>query len=211
MNWRSSGDIANADTVVVNGGDASKTILIKSTPTYVPAGDQWNVDVQYTGSGTVTVNDLDLLVLTSGTIHRVTHYATDVAGTGSTDTITLPSDGTIDKYVEAGSVDIKLSGTGVDTEYLTDVRTILPIFDASVTWDPGSIADGAMEAKEVDVPGAVLGDYAVASFSLDMADLMMTATVTEANKVTVVLANIGATDPTDLGSGTLYVRVFKRF
>jgi len=80
----------------------------------------------------------------------------------------------------------------------------------SATWNPGSIAKGDMEAKAVTVTGAALGDYALASFSIDIADLILDAQVTAANTVTCVLTNTTDTDPTDLGSGTVYVRVFKR-
>jgi hypothetical protein len=76
------------------------------------------------------------------------------------------------------------------------------------TWDPGSIASGAEEAKEVTVTDAALGDYAIASFSLDVADLTLDANVTAANTVTCVLTNnTGAA--VDLSSGTISVLVFK--
>jgi len=86
-----------------------------------------------------------------------------------------------------------------------------PVFDyidASATWDPGSIADGDEEAKEVDVVGAELGDFALASFSKDVADLVLNAQVTATDKVTCVLAN-NTGGAIDLASGTLYIRVFK--
>jgi hypothetical protein len=73
----------------------------------------------------------------------------------------------------------------------------------------GSIADGNEEAKEVTVTGAALGDYAVASFSLDVADLVLDAQVTAVDTVTCILAN-NTGGAIDLASGTVYVRVFKR-
>jgi hypothetical protein len=77
---------------------------------------------------------------------------------------------------------------------------------ASATWDPASIADGNEVAVEVTVPDAKLGDFVLASFSLDVADLMLSAAVTAANTVTAVLANnTGGT--VNLGSGTLRVKV----
>ncbi|MHA2069287.1 MAG: hypothetical protein ACXABY_33420 [Candidatus Thorarchaeota archaeon] len=78
--------------------------------------------------------------------------------------------------------------------------------NASATWDPASTLDGNEDATTVTVPGAKLGDFAFASFSLDVADLSLTADVTAANTVTAVLANnTGGT--IDLGSGTLRVKV----
>ena len=78
----------------------------------------------------------------------------------------------------------------------------------TTTWDPGSIAAGAEEAKDITVTGAALGDFALASFSLDVADLTLTVNVTATNTVTAVLANLtGAA--VNLGSGTLKVLVLK--
>lgn len=77
---------------------------------------------------------------------------------------------------------------------------------ASATWNPASTLDGNEDATTVTVPGAKLGDFALASFSLDVADLVLDANVTAANTVTVVVANnTGGT--IDLGSGTLRVKV----
>jgi hypothetical protein len=80
---------------------------------------------------------------------------------------------------------------------------------ASATSDAGSIADGDEEAKDVTVTGAVLGDYATASLSLDIVDLVLDAQVTAANTVTCVLAN-NTGGAIDLDSATVYVRVFRR-
>lgn len=74
------------------------------------------------------------------------------------------------------------------------------------TWNPGSIVDGNEEAVDVTVPGVKLGDFVFASFSLDVADLSLTADVTAADTVTAVLAN-NTGGAVDLGSGTLRVKV----
>lgn len=90
-------------------------------------------------------------------------------------------------------------------------RTALDPYDlsGSDTWDPGSIADGDEEAKEVTVTGAALGDFAMASFNLDLSDLILDAQVTAANTVTCILAN-NTGGAIDLASGTIYVRVMKK-
>lgn len=80
---------------------------------------------------------------------------------------------------------------------------------ASDTWDAGSIADGDEEAKEVTVTGAEIGDYAVASLSIDISDLVLDAQVTAADTVTCILAN-NTGGAVDLASATVYVRVFRR-
>lgn len=77
----------------------------------------------------------------------------------------------------------------------------------STTWNPGSIASGSFEAKDVTVSGAALGDYAIASFSLDVQDLQLNAQVTAANTVTCTLYNLTGS-AVDLASGTLKVLVF---
>jgi hypothetical protein len=80
--------------------------------------------------------------------------------------------------------------------------------EGTATWDPGSIADGDEEVKEVTVTGAALGDFALASLSIDVADLVLTACVTAANTVTASLAN-NTGGAIDLASATLRVRVLK--
>jgi len=83
-------------------------------------------------------------------------------------------------------------------------------YDGSATWNPGNIADGEMVSEDVTVTGAVLGDFAMASFSLDVADLVLDANVTVADTVTVTLTNDGIGAGVDLASGTLRVRVLKK-
>ena len=90
-----------------------------------------------------------------------------------------------------------------------DFRKLYGVLSGSDTWNPASIADGDEEAKEVTVTGAALGDFAVASFSLDVTDLTLTANVTAANTITCVLAN-NTGGAIDLASGTIYVRVIQR-
>ena len=76
----------------------------------------------------------------------------------------------------------------------------------SETWDAGSIADGDEEMEEITVTGAALGDFVDVSHSLDNADLTLTAGVSAANTVTVVVAN-NTGGAIDLASGTLTVLV----
>ena len=77
----------------------------------------------------------------------------------------------------------------------------------SATWDPGSIADGNEEAKEVTVTGAALGDFVIGvSHTIDVADVTLTAAVTAADTVTCVLAN-NTGGAIDIATGTVAVRV----
>ena len=80
---------------------------------------------------------------------------------------------------------------------------------AEVTWDPGVIPNSSGEEKEVTVAGAALGDFAVVSFSLDVAGVVLDAQVTAANTVTAVLSN-NTGQSKNLAEGTLRVKVIPR-
>lgn len=79
---------------------------------------------------------------------------------------------------------------------------------ATTTWDAGSIADGDEEMKEVTVTGAALGDIAICSMSVDVADLALTCSVTATNTVTASLLN-NTGGAIDLASGTLKAKIIK--
>lgn len=78
----------------------------------------------------------------------------------------------------------------------------------SVVYDPPSLADGAGATTTVTVTGAALGDYAVASFSLDLQGITVTAWVSAANTVSVRFQNESG-GVLDLASGTLRAAVRK--
>jgi hypothetical protein len=78
----------------------------------------------------------------------------------------------------------------------------------SETKDWGSLVDGAGASEDVTVYGAALGDFCVASMSVDVVDIVVTCNVTAANVATVRLQN-ETTGTVDLASGTLRVQVIK--
>jgi hypothetical protein len=82
-------------------------------------------------------------------------------------------------------------------------------YSGSITWDAGSIADGDEEAKDITVTGASLGDFVLASLSIDVADLTLVANVTAADTVTCILAN-NTGGAVDLASCTAYVLVIQK-
>ena len=86
--------------------------------------------------------------------------------------------------------------------------SISGMLTGSATVDLGSIADGDMEAADVTVTGAELGDFAMAAPGIDVTDLVVSATVTAADTVTVVFAN-NTGSPIDLASQTVRALVFK--
>lgn len=79
---------------------------------------------------------------------------------------------------------------------------------AEGTFDPATdIDDGETETTTITVTGAALGDFAVASFSNDIVDQILLATVTSADTVTVVVQNESGVSNLDLSTGTLRVMV----
>lgn len=85
-------------------------------------------------------------------------------------------------------------------------RASLGVMTASVAHDFGILANGAGESKDVTVPGAALGDFAIASLGVDASGLVVTANVKSADVVTVRAQNwTGAS--VDLASTTLRVAV----
>tara|TARA_R100000781_G_C4077374_1_gene126540 strand:- start:868 stop:1158 length:291 start_codon:yes stop_codon:yes gene_type:complete len=67
------------------------------------------------------------------------------------------------------------------------------VITQSATIDFGSVADGNEEASDVTVAGAALGDIVLVSCGVDLADLQLSASVTAANTVTLVVSSSGDT------------------
>jgi hypothetical protein len=80
------------------------------------------------------------------------------------------------------------------------------LLEGSVVYDPPSLAAGDGVTTSVAVTGAALGDFARASFSLDLQEITLMARVSAADTVSVRFQNDTA-GAIDLGSGTLRVRV----
>jgi hypothetical protein len=79
----------------------------------------------------------------------------------------------------------------------------------STAVDLANLADGALEAVEVTVTGAQLGDFVLASHSLDVTDLIVTGSVTAANTVTVLVTNSSG-GALNIVAGTVYAMVIPR-
>jgi hypothetical protein len=71
-----------------------------------------------------------------------------------------------------------------------------------------SIAIGSSAEIDVTVSGAAVGDFAIASFNVDMQGLNVSAHVTAANTVTVAISN-NTSAIIVLSTPTVYVLVFK--
>ncbi len=80
------------------------------------------------------------------------------------------------------------------------------VWSNSATYDPPSLGDGVGATTTVSVTGAKLGDSALATFSLDLQGITLTAWVSSANTVSVRFQNeSGGT--LDLSSGTLRAQI----
>jgi hypothetical protein len=89
-------------------------------------------------------------------------------------------------------------------------RLIQDDLKGSDEWNPPAISAGAKETYNVTVTGATVGDYAIASFSIDITnDLSITAHVSAADTATVQVEN-HSVGTVDLGTVTVYARVFRR-
>ena len=98
-------------------------------------------------------------------------------------------------------------------EYLERLRLrvgrLLPEFrNASVTFNPSNLVDGAGETTTVTVPGALLGDVALASFSLDLQGITLTAYVSATDTVSVRFQNESG-GAVNLASGTLRAMAYR--
>jgi hypothetical protein len=79
----------------------------------------------------------------------------------------------------------------------------------SATYNPPSLVDGAGATTTVTVTGAVLGDYAIASFGIDLQGITVTAWVSATDTVSVRFQNeTGGT--LDLAQDTLRVLVIPK-
>jgi hypothetical protein len=83
------------------------------------------------------------------------------------------------------------------------------VLAASVTHDFASLVDAAGESRDVTVAGAALGDFAIASLSVDGQSMLLTAAVETDDTVRVRLQNeTGGT--INLAEAKLRVAVYKK-
>jgi hypothetical protein len=105
-------------------------------------------------------------------------------------------------------------GYGSDTDYwgqdlnLDATGNASTVLTATSTWDAASIDDGNEEVKDITVAGAAIGNPVLVTLGVDLVDLVITATVTAEDTVSVVLAN-NTGGAIDLASATAEVFVLK--
>jgi hypothetical protein len=158
------------------------------------------------------LNDHDIVVYNAGYVKLLNNRCMS----------TLPTYSISTPVVLAGSVELHGNDCAKDLEYTTaEVAngqiTLGPNTKnggtlvghklyGSATFDPGSLADGTGTSATVTVTGAALGDFARATFSLDLQGIIISAYVSSANTVSVRFQN-ETTGVLDLLSGTIRVEV----
>lgn len=100
------------------------------------------------------------------------------------------------------------------TQYLTEAEgdarygVLADLLEVAGAYDPPNLINGARDTATVTVTGAALGDYARASYSLDLQGITLFAWVSATDTVKALFFNqTGGT--IDLGPGTLRVKVEK--
>lgn len=78
---------------------------------------------------------------------------------------------------------------------------------ASKTFDPPNLTAGSFTTTTVDAPGALIGDYAKATFSLALGGLEPLSAVVSASGVVTVFFKNPTGGAVNLDSGTINVRV----
>jgi hypothetical protein len=112
-----------------------------------------------------------------------------------------------------GTSKLQVSGQASVTSLKIGSLSVVFI-DGSATWNPASIASGAMRASSTDAvtitcTGAALGDFVQASCDAALSGLDLRGEVTAANTVTLYLTN-NTGGAVDLASATFRARVFKK-
>lgn len=169
-------------------------------------------------NGAVVVS-MTVSVYLAGTTTAADVYAAEVGGSAVNSVTSSATTGIFTFWVDDGDYDAnqdfkivlsKTDGAVIYTSQTYDDIRVIPgnWLSGSVTWDPGSLADGAGETKQLTVTGAVLGDFVLVSAPYDLEDCVATAYVQAADTVEIRLQN-ESTGTRDLASGTWKVRVVK--
>jgi len=200
------------------GGIAANVFSIDATPSGVTSGDIWlytflvRGDSSYNLAYNTTLSNGELPVNTEW---RRVCLVVSASSTTSPLFRLFPTSGTTPNLYITNMMSVQVA-TGAAMQPITDCIRLGLFNDnvndtpmvGSATYDPASLVDGAGATTTVTVTGAALGDFAQASFSLDLQGITLTAWVSAANTVSVRFQN-ETTGTLDLGSGTLRARAFK--
>lgn len=201
------------------GGYGVNSFTIDVAPSGITSGDLWAFSFLVRGDSSFNMTyDLSSTFSTSLPVdtgwRRVVILALAAASYSPVFKVYPTSGATPNLYI-ANMMSVKVA-TGEALQPITDCIRLGLFNDnvndtpcvGSATYDPASLVDGAGATTTVTVTGAALGDFAQASFSLDLQGITLTAWVSAANTVSVRFQN-ETTGTIDLGSGTLRARAFK--
>lgn len=199
----------------------------------VPTSGSWRIgDIIWNNSP--VVGDFSGWVCThSGTFTNATDNTGDTDGsTGVITGMTDVSDFAVGEYVDVSAgfpttgpyevlavtaTTMTIDATSNSAQVNITVDTSDPTFAefgninlrGSVTWDPGSLIDGAGEtSSSITVTGSDLGDFVLVSAPYDLQDCTVTGYVQTTNTVEIRLQNESG-NTRDLASGTWRVKVIK--
>ncbi len=152
----------------------------------------------------ITLEPGEFLVNRSGTVTGATLTDADIPAGIARDTEVAAGDTAVGNAA-AAALSAHEAAADPHTGYVKE-STIL---DGSATYNPTNIVTGNQLLTTVTVTGAVAGDFALASFSLDLLGLKLSASVDAADTVTVIFSNTSGGD-VNLASGTLRARVWRQ-
>lgn len=148
-----------------------------------------------TGSRAIDIRQVDRFIVANNFVDSAT------VGYGSLFVASSATSGLVtrNQFLRAATSNILNSSTSTALDEI--------VAEYSTAYDPPSISAGATLTLVVTVTGARLGNYVLASMSIDIASITLTAHVSANDSVTVVFFN-GTASPVDIGLGTLRLRVF---
>jgi hypothetical protein len=169
---------------------------------YIPSsgGNDIQINLFYNGGAAVITVET---VTTRNAWKKVT-FSFDLNYTGIYSSLNInfsSATGSTSFYLDGWSITF---GNAGGSSFFTPNANEFVRYTGQATWNPGTINDGTFVANNFTVLGATLGMSATAGAGVDVVDCLVSATVTAANTVTVVIQNETGGSVT-LGSSTWYV------
>lgn len=196
-------EVTAAKTTLLSAG----ALLTVSGWIYIPTtgGNDVVIRQYWSGGGTtqaiktITTRDVWTKVCYS-------YMAKGLSGSETDSRTVFIQDDTI-MYLDGFSIVPSVLGGSV---FYTPKSDEFPIYTGTAAWNPSEIAASGFEAGDFACPGAASGMVASAGAGVDVTDLIVSATVTVADVVTVVLFNPTGS-PINLTSSTWTVKAQKLF
>jgi protein-disulfide isomerase len=105
-----------------------------------------------------------------------------------------------------------VAATALTNLDVTSTAAELNILDGAIKYtgviDFGSVADNAVTSSSISAAGVAFGDFIIPACSIDLADLVLSASVTSADNIVFTLVN-NSGGAVDLASATFSALVIK--